>query len=134
MRWVDFGGNPAAARHADDRDILEVELVEQIEIEIGEVVDVVERPRLLGAGEARMAGRDQVRLLGQAVEHGCRRIKSDAGMEEEERAPAALVDRLDADTVDRERSKRRVYDCGHPGRFPLEASVTTSNPSHCYSM
>src|SRR5262249_53376298 len=85
---------------ADQNGVLEVELVQEIEIEIGEVVDGRERLRLLGTAEPRMARRDHPRVPREVVEHGCVTVEPDGRMQEQERAPASLLDRLHPHPVD----------------------------------
>jgi hypothetical protein len=80
--------------------VVETELIDEVEIEIGEVVDGIEFWRLLGAAEARMARSDHARPLGQAVEHRRRRLDADARMQEQERPPAAALGGVDADAID----------------------------------
>ena len=49
-----LGRDPAAERDADQMDAVEIELVEEVEIEVGEVGDGVEPVRRVGGAEARM--------------------------------------------------------------------------------
>src|SRR5579862_3147128 len=64
----DLGRDPAADAGADDRDVAQIERLEQIEIEISEIVDVIELRRNLGATIARMRRCDDPRALRQAIE------------------------------------------------------------------
>jgi hypothetical protein len=96
--------------------VVEIELVDEIEIEIGEIVDGVERWRLLGAAEAWMARGDQARPLRQAIERRRRCADADAGMQEQQRPTAAALDQLDADAVDHPRGgppRGDIAVCGH---------------------
>ncbi len=123
----DLGRDPGAERDADERHVLEPQLVHQVEIEIGEVVDRGEVLRLLGAAEARMGRRDDSRLGGKQVEHRGVGRDADAGMEEEDRGTLAALDPFEPYARDRSqllgqarppvslRSMPRISAC-HPRR------------------
>ena len=96
----DFRRDPAAERHAHDGEVVERELVDEVEIEIGEVVDAIERLRRLRAAEAGMGRRQHARAGGEGVEHRRIGLEADAGMQEQERPAAPALDHLDADAVD----------------------------------
>src|SRR5262249_6005605 len=102
----DLGCYPGPERDADHDCVLEVELVEQIEIEIGEVVDGGERLRLLGVAKARMARRDHAGTLGELVNEGSVAIEPDARMKEQKRPTAPFFDGLNLDAVDRYGGRR----------------------------
>ena len=71
----------------------QIERVEQVEIEIGEVFDRVQLPRRVGAAEPGMRGRDHARAARpDASSTGARRLEADAGMEEQQRPSAAALD------------------------------------------
>ena len=53
--------------------------------------------------------RDDARVLGQPVEHRRVGIEADAGMEEQQRPPAAALHAFHRDAIDRERRKRVLY-------------------------
>src|SRR6185369_15060753 len=93
--------DPGAERYPDNDRVLEVEVIEQIEVEIGEVVDGGERLRLLGVAEARMARCDHACMPGKLVDGGGVAIEPDAGMEEQKRPTASFFDGLNLDAVDR---------------------------------
>ena len=70
-----LGADPAAERAADDHDAGQVELVEQVQVGVGEVGDGVEAVRARRAVEAGVRGHDVVGVLGQGAgqaEHGAR--------------------------------------------------------------
>jgi hypothetical protein len=54
--YRDLESEPAADRAADDDRIAQIEALHEVEIEIGEVMDVVEPFGLVRAAEARMLG------------------------------------------------------------------------------
>ena len=101
-----LGRDPAAERHADDHGVAQIELIEQVEVEIGEVVDGVERPRLLRAAEARVHRRQHPRARRQPIEHRRGRLDADAGMQEQQRPAGAALDQLHADAGDGDRGNR----------------------------
>ena len=102
----DLGGDPGPERDADHDGVLEVELIDEVEIEIGEVVDGGESPRLLGIAEARMARRNHAGMLGELVDDGGVAIEPDAGMEEQKRPTVPFFDGLNLDAVDRYGGRR----------------------------
>ena len=97
----DLGREPAAERNADERRAVEPQLVHEVEIEVGKIVDGRKILRLLGAAEARVRGRDDPRLGRQPVEHRRVGCDADARMEEQDGPPLAALDQLDADPRDR---------------------------------
>ncbi len=60
-----LGGDPAAERRPDEMDAVEIELLEEVEIEVGEVVDGIEPVRRIAVVEARML-RERSRRTGSA--------------------------------------------------------------------
>ena len=81
--------------------IAQIELIEQVEIEIGEVVDGVKDFGCFGAAEARMDRRDHARMRGAAGRAPAPRVEPDAGMQEQSGRPLPLLDAFDANAVDR---------------------------------
>ena len=102
--------------------IAQVHRLQQIEIEIGEIVDRGHVLRLLGAAEARMRRRDHARLRGELLEHRRVGLDADAGMEEQQRPPGAGLDHLDAHAGD------GLFGCAHGSFFP-PGGTSTSNAS-----
>jgi hypothetical protein len=84
----DLGGDPAADPGADDGHLAQIKRIEQIEVEIGEIIDGVELGRNLGAAVTGMRRRDDARTLGKTIECRAGAVETDFGMEEQQR-PAA---------------------------------------------
>src|ERR1700730_5115324 len=80
---------------------------------MGEVVAGGRVLRPLGGAEARMQRGEKAPARRQPVEHRGARVDADAGMQKQDRPPAAALDHLDADAIDRNRRRR----C-RPGRWP----------------
>ena len=66
----DLGRDPAAEADADHKDVVEIELFEQVEIEVRKVVDRAHAFRQLRGAEARMRRRDDAAAMRERVEHG----------------------------------------------------------------
>src|SRR5258708_2903411 len=64
----DFAREPSADREAGKVDAVETEMIEQVEIEIGEVADIIEPARRVRTAEARMLGDDDIEMLGELGE------------------------------------------------------------------
>ncbi len=96
----DLGRDPAAERHPHHDHVAQVELVEQIEIEIGEIVHGRERPRLLGAPEARMRRRQHPVARGEPRQRGRVGFDADAGMQKQQGSAGAPLDQFDLDAAD----------------------------------
>src|SRR5262249_56042387 len=62
-------GDPAAQRAADEMDAAQVELIEKIEIEVGEIADGIEPCRHVRLAKAGMLRRDDVEFFSEA-RHG----------------------------------------------------------------
>src|SRR6516165_36484 len=80
----DLGCDPAAERDTGDDNAPEIELIEEIEVEIGKVVDAVERFRRLRSAETRMGRNNQAHARGEPGEDGSARLDADAGMEKQQ--------------------------------------------------
>ena len=104
-------GDPAAERQPDQVDVLEFQLVEQVEIEIGEVVDVIEPVRRVGFAKARMFRRDDVELLRQLL-HERQDICAGRAMQNDERAAGAATHQPDAAASDRKHRRRKIHHGG----------------------
>jgi hypothetical protein len=102
----DLSGDPAAERYADDRDVAQIELLEQVEIEIGEVVDPVERSRRLLPAEAGMRRNQEAAVRGEPLQHRRVGLDADSGMQEQQRPSAPALDHLDLDAADRDGAGR----------------------------
>ena len=124
----DRRSDPAAERDARQRYIAQVELVEQVEIVVGEVVDRIDALRQLGGAKARMRRRDQARLRREPVEHRRRRIEPDAGVQEQQRPALAALEHVHGDAVDLDRDFVSVVT-----REPPDL-LTISISSCCYIM
>ena len=68
----DLGGDPGAEPDADDQRVAQVELLEKIEIEVGEIVDRAHALRQLGSAEAGMGGREQPGAAAECIERRLR--------------------------------------------------------------
>ena len=82
-----FGRDPAAERDADDGYALEVEVLQEVEIEIGKIIDRRERAWLFGITETRMAWRDQACACVESIEDGSLRIDANARVKKERGRP-----------------------------------------------
>src|SRR5262249_22803660 len=94
-------GEPTAKRTPDEMDAGEAELIEKIEIEVGEIADGIEPRRRIGGAEARMLGNDDVELfrqLGHAWEPDAHAA---AAMKKEQRRPRPAAHEADAAVADR---------------------------------
>src|SRR3984893_12952569 len=98
----DLGRDPPAKRDTRDDNALEIELIEEIEVEIGEVVDGVERFRRLRSAETRMRRSDQAHARREPGEDGSAGLDADAGMEKQERRSFSALDHLNADAANTE--------------------------------
>ena len=63
-----FEPDPAAERLADDVHPGELQRRDGVEVEIGEVGNVIDEIRHFGRAKTRMVGRDDVEALGEAIE------------------------------------------------------------------
>ena len=82
---------------------LEIELIEQVEIEVGQVVDRAHALGQLGAAKAWMRRRDDVRVLGEFVDGGRGRLDAVLGVKEQQRPARALFDEIDPRAIDDKR-------------------------------
>src|SRR5229473_5592273 len=80
----DLGCDPAAERYAYQRDVREVELMHEVEVEIGEVVDAIEGFWRLRAAEAGMGRNNHPGARGEPLEHGSIGLDANPGMKEEQ--------------------------------------------------
>ena len=97
-----LGCDPAAEREADQIDVLEVELIEEVEIEVGEIGDGVEPVRRVGGAEARMLGHDHVVPRGEVGHVGQPAAGAAGAMQHEQRASRAAAHQGDVAAADRE--------------------------------
>ena len=88
---------------ADHGEVLEVELIEQVEIEVGQVVDRAHALGQFGAAVAGMGRRDDVRVLGEFVDGRSRRLDAVLGVEEKQRRARTLFDQIDPRAIDDKR-------------------------------
>jgi len=100
----DLRRDPSAERDADQRDLCKIERMDEVEIEIGEVVDAIEGFGRLRAAEPGMDRGEEARLCGKPFENGSVRVDADARMQEKERAALATFHYFDLDAVDADRS------------------------------
>src|SRR5262249_18534890 len=64
----DLGRGPAAERMADEMDIRQIQLFDEVEIKIGEIADAHHPFGDLRAAEARMLGREDAMLFGEKLQ------------------------------------------------------------------
>src|SRR6185312_11262907 len=84
--------DPAAQRRADDMNALEIERIQEIEIEEGEVADILEPVGRVGPAEARVIRCQYLEALRQTLERrDLRRQALHAVQEEQGRALAAAA-------------------------------------------
>src|SRR5262249_8917859 len=81
--------NPAAERHADEMNAVKIELVEEVEIEKGKIMDVVEPVRSVGGTEARMLGNKHVELVGERAHERQPGPGAARAVEDQERLPGS---------------------------------------------
>ena len=103
-----LGRDPAAERGADQMHPIEAERLQQVEVEIGEVGDLVEPGRVVRLAETGMLRREDREALGQFVEK-----RHPAGM------PAGAVQEDDRRSVSAARDRRGT--AGSPRRRPLSS-------------
>ena len=87
---------------ADQIDVVEIELVEQVEIEVGEVGDGVEPVRRVGGAEARMLGHDHVVARGEVGHVGQPAAGAAGAVQEQQRTARAAAHQADVAAADRE--------------------------------
>src|SRR5262249_7630820 len=88
---------------------------------IGEVVDGIERRRLVGRSEARMRRRDQPRVGRKPVKHRRGGGGPPAGVQGEEGGGGSPFDRIGASAIELQRKQRSASQPSPPrlnGRFP----------------
>jgi hypothetical protein len=84
----------------DHRRLAQIERFEQVEIEIGEVVDGVEALRQLRLAITGMGRRDHLRRAAQQLQRRLGAVETDLRMKEEQRPAAAAAFNLDFDAID----------------------------------
>src|SRR5580704_5880536 len=67
IAYGELGGNPAAEGGADEMDLLEPQSFDEVEVEVGEVADIVEPLGRLREAESRVLRNDQFEIPGQDV-------------------------------------------------------------------
>src|SRR5712692_4559422 len=120
--------------------------MDEVEVEIGEVVDGIEGFWRLRAAEARMGRDNHPSACGEPLQHGSIGLDADPGMKEEQRPTLSALDQLNADAIDADclchRSSARAFsgkvDAGFPqkmrptqearARFRFHKIETRSNP------
>jgi len=107
----EFGGDPAAERAADEMNATQIVLLEKIEIEIGEISDVVEPLRRIGCAEARVFRNDDVELFRQPRHAGQPNTDAAAAVQKQERRSTAAAHETDAATADRDHLVGMVSHC-----------------------
>ena len=106
-----LGRDPAAEREADQIDVVEIELIEEIEIEVGEVGDVVEPVRRVGGAEARMLGHDHVVARGEVRHVGQPASRAAGAVQDQERAAGAAAHQADVAAADGEFRRCGIGHC-----------------------
>jgi hypothetical protein len=89
-------------------------VVKEIEVEIGEIVDGVDRVRAGGMAIPRMLRGVHAAVRGEQVEHRRRRIEPVFPVEPEDGAPLPSLDHLELHAADysKNRRARNVPSCG----------------------
>src|SRR5271166_1636584 len=77
--------------------------MDKVEVEIGKIIDAVERLGRLRTAEARMRRCDQARTRSQPMEDGSVRLDADPGMQEEQRPTLSALHHFNLDAVDADR-------------------------------
>src|SRR5262249_48175907 len=114
-------------RDADEVDAVEIERREEVEIEIGEVVDGVEPVGRVRLPEARMLRRDHVELFRER-RHERQPRGATSSMEDDERWPGAAAHQADCAAADREpRGGWGGHHCGLADDALLDAIAISCN-------
>ncbi len=103
----ELGGNPAAERKSDQVHAVELQLFEQVEIEIGKVVNRIEPIRRVGFAEAGMFRRDNVEFLRKLL-HERRPVRAGRPVQNNERAARAAAHQPDAAAPHRNHRRRTI--------------------------
>src|SRR5215471_3767498 len=91
----EVGRDPAAERGSDEIDLAQAEFLDELEIEVGEIADVVEPLRRIGASEAGMLRYDHVEALRQCLEERQPHAGAACAVEEQERCTPAAAQHVD---------------------------------------
>jgi hypothetical protein len=111
---------PGAEGRADDRRRREAELVEQVVVVQGEVVDGPEGLEVVGGAHAGMVGRDDVEARAQRVVQRRPRAGPAAAVEEQQRRAVAAAEQVDLPARHRE---PRLGDRRRPGHVSVTSTV-----------
>ena len=100
-RRRDLGGEPAAERQPDERDLLVRQCVEDRQVEVHQVVDGLEVGRPRRVAEARMRRRDDLGVPAEQIEEP--RVGRDMlhTVQEQHRTPRPAANHLQVDASDR---------------------------------
>src|SRR5262249_22798808 len=96
------GGDPAAQRAADEMHATQVELIQEIEIKIGQISDSVEPCRGIRFTESRMFGSDDIEFLGKPGHAWEPNSHAAAAVEKDRRSPCPAAHEADAAVADRD--------------------------------
>src|SRR5215813_12546245 len=109
----DLGGEPAAERGADQRDLPVRQRVEELAVEVDEVVDRFEVAGPRRGAEARMRRRKDGGAARQALQETSTRVERVKAVQEDDRTPAAAPDDLEIDVANRQSIGARRRCLGH---------------------
>src|SRR5262249_59669525 len=94
-----LGGEPAAERQAHERDLLERQPLQHLQVESYEVVHGVEVIRTWRMTEARMRGCNDLGVGGQKVEHGCLGVEGCESVEDDQGWAGSATQELEINPV-----------------------------------
>ena len=119
----DLGREPAAERIADQMRVLDFELIEDVEIEIGEVVNGIEPVRRIALAEPGMFRRDDVVFLRECLQER-QPARAACAMQINQRIASAAAHQPDAAASDRNH-RRRMF------RHPLSLLIHAFSVKTC---
>jgi len=97
---------------------MKIELVENVEIKVGEVVDVIEPIGCIGCAETRMLGDDHVIGVGERAHEGQPGSSPAGTVQDHERLAGAAAHQPDVATADRHHRSRLVRHSTSPRLTP----------------
>ena len=109
----EISGDPATKRASDEMDAAQIELIEKVQIEVGEITDAIEPCGRVRLAEAGMLGRDNVEFPGQPRHRGKPDADAAAAMKKDERGAGPSAHEPDAAIADGEGRDRMG---GHSSR------------------
>src|SRR6267378_2454052 len=128
----DLRGDPCAEGSADDDEVAQAELLDQVEVEIRHVVDRAHAPGQLRVPESGMRRGDHLRLAREQLDERFRAVNADVRMEKEDRAPFPPPE--DLDVCARDLFGHRAF-CGvHVLQSTLILASRMTLPQRSYSV